>query len=55
MILYVLTSKLPGGHAFYGLVPIILKMNDKGVVPVPLKEPEPKGLVKVTLLEETTH
>ena len=28
-----LTSKFPGGHAFNGLVPILLKMNDKGGPP----------------------
>jgi hypothetical protein len=29
--LYVLTSKFPGGQALLGFVPILLKMNDKGV------------------------
>jgi len=52
--------KLPASLELRGFLPpvlvgAVLKMNDKGVVPVPLKEPEPKGLVKVTLLEETTH
>jgi hypothetical protein len=32
--LYVLTSKLPGGHALLGFLPILLKMNDNAGPPL---------------------
>jgi hypothetical protein len=51
----VLTSKLPGGQALLGLVPILLKMNDKGGPPLAYAVVPVMFVIERTLLVRSTE